>query len=100
VTEWPKNPDLHYAAGSALEPVGPLNVFNEKLAAANAINDAIATKTQYDTDHPAELRPGPLVVVEHRTYPIGKPISPGMPAHRDESKFMIDVPPNRMLRRR
>ena len=30
--------------GGSIDPVGPLNVFNEKIASADAINRAIATK--------------------------------------------------------
>jgi hypothetical protein len=82
VTEWPKNPQLR--VGGELEPSGPVNVFNEKVATAEAINRAIETKTAYDTTHP------PPAPITPETVPDGTPISPGGPVTIDETKYMIE----------
>ena len=92
MTEWPKNPELY--VGGALEPVGPLNVFIEKLGAADAINRAIAVKTEYDATHttpPPEPPPRP---------PDGPPVDPGNPVVIDESKYLIDTTAAAGYRRR
>jgi hypothetical protein len=70
--------------GGEIDPVGPLNLFNEKIAAAEAVNRAIETKTEYDAAHPAT----PFVPPD-RT-PIGDPIDPGGPVAFDATKFVID----------
>jgi hypothetical protein len=70
--------------GGEIDPVGPVNVFNEKLASADAVNRAIDTKTAYDAAHPAT----PWVPPD-RT-PIGAPIDPGRPVVFDATKFVID----------
>ena len=70
--------------GGEIDPVGPLNLFNEKIAAAEAVNRAVAVKAEYDTNHP----PTPFVPPD-RT-PIGTPISPGGPVAFDATKFVID----------
>jgi hypothetical protein len=94
MTEWPKNPQLH--VGGTLEPDGPVNVFNEKLAVADAINRATETKTAYDTTHttpPPEQPPPPD--------PIGPPISAGGPVIlADQSRYMIDASASGGRRRR
>jgi len=82
MTEWPKNPALHVT--DTVEPAGPVNVFNEKVAVADAVNRAIATKTSYDTAHPPPAPITPEVV------PPGTPISAGGPVIVDESRYMID----------
>lgn len=82
MTEWPKNPQLR--VGGELEPTGPVNVFNEKVATAEAINRAIDTKTAYDTTHP------PPAPITPETVPDGTPISPGGPVTIDETKYMLD----------
>jgi len=97
MTEWPKNPDLRFEG--TVEPVGPMNVFNEKLATAAAVNEAIAVKKQYDLDHPPPPPPpSPAAVVVTPIVPVGSPISAGQAVLVDESKYMIDVP--KALRRR
>ena len=70
--------------GGEIDPVGPVNVFNEKLASADAVNRAVETKATYDTTHPAT----PFVPPD-RT-PIGAPIDPGGPVAFDATKFVID----------
>ena len=91
MTEWPKNPELRVAGDSSLEPVGPLNVFNEKLHTAEAINQAHITKTTYDQH--AAPRPGPIVIVDHRpeTLPV-TPIGAGRRPVLDASKYMTVLP--------
>ena len=80
--------------GGEIDPVGPVNVFNEKIASAEAVNRAIATKTTYDAAHP----PTPFVPPD-RT-PIGIPISPGGPVAFDATKFVIDDGPGRRVVRK
>ena len=81
--------------GGEIDPVGPVNVFNEKIAAADAVNRAIETKATYDTAHP----PTPFVPPD-RT-PIGDPIDSGRPVAFDATKFVIDSGPrNRLVRKR
>ena len=81
--------------GGEIDPVGPLNVFNEKLASADAVNRAIETKTTYDTAHP----PTPWVPPDMT--PIGDPIDPGSPVAFDATKFVIDRGPrDRVVRKR
>jgi hypothetical protein len=94
MTEWPKNPQLQ--VGGALEPAGPVNVFNEKVATAEAINRAIATKTTYDATHPAV--PPPEVIPP----PPGIPISAGGPIDTpiDGVKYMLDISTAAARRRR
>jgi len=92
MTEWPKNPELY--VGGALEPVGPLNVFIEKLGAADAINRAIAVKTEYDATHPPV--PPPEVIPPTP----GTPVDPGNPVVIDESKYLIDTTAAAGYRRR
>jgi hypothetical protein len=82
MTEWPKNPALHISG--TVEPAGPVNVFNEKVAVADAVNRAIETKTTYDAAHPPPTPVTPEVV------PPGTPISAGGPVTIDESRYMID----------
>jgi len=91
VTEWPKNPELRVAGDSSLEPVGPLNVFNEKLHTAEAINQAHLTKTTYDKH--AQPKPGPIVIVDHRpeTLPV-IPIGAGRRPPVNASRYMIVAP--------
>lgn len=85
MTEWPKNPQLR--VGGNVEPEGPVNVFNEKLAVADAINRAVETKKEYDTTHPPITPTEPPPVI-----PIGDPISPGGPVVLgDLSLYMIDT---------
>jgi hypothetical protein len=83
MTEWPKNPGYNDFEGT-VEPAGPMNVFNERLATVAAVNAAIAAKTTYDTAHPAPAPVTPPVV------PPGTPISPGSPVTVDQSRYMID----------
>lgn len=85
MTEWPKNPRV----GSTPEPQGPLNVFNEALASADAINRANATKDQYDQTHPGMTAVVPLPAPAAF---VGVPIGTGSPITVDESKYMIDIP--------
>lgn len=81
--------------GGEIDPVGPVNVFNEKIAAADAVNRAIETQTAYEAAHP----PTPFVPPD-RT-PIGEPIGPGGPIVPDKTKFVIDrAPGNRVVRKR
>ena len=84
MTEWPKNPQLR--VGGELEPTGPVNVFNEKVATADAINRAIDTKTAYDITHPAVLPPIDPPPVD----PLGPPIGAGSPITFDESRYMLE----------
>ena len=84
MTEWPKNP-AYNQIGGALEPAGPVNVFNEKVAVAEAVNRAIITKTKYDETHPAT--PPAITTIT----PSGTPISAGSRPQLDESRYMIDV---------
>ena len=72
--------------GATIDPVGPVNVFNEKIAAADAINRAIAIKTEYDAAHPP---PAPLAAPDMT--PIGAPISAGRPITPDPRKFVLDT---------
>src|SRR4029077_5919075 len=82
--------------GAVIDPVGPVNVFNEKIAAADAVNRAIETQTAYEAAHP----PGPPPEPPDRT-PIGEPIGPGGPIVPDKTKFVIDrAPGNRVVRKR
>jgi hypothetical protein len=85
MSEWPKNPATHVAG--TLEPVGPLNVFVEKVAIADAINRAIDVKTLYDETHSA---PPPAATAVPRPAPIGPPIVAGRPVTIDQSRYMID----------
>ena len=81
-----------------IDPVGPLNVFNEKIAAAEAVNRAIATKEVYDAAHP--LAPATAWMPPNRT-PIGEPVSAGRRIDFDATKFVIDSGPrDRVLRNR
>lgn len=81
--------------GGEIDPVGPVNVFNEKIAAADAVNRAVATKAEYDAAHP----PTPFVAPD-RT-PIGTPVPPGRPIAFDKTKFVIDDGPRtRVVRKR
>ena len=70
--------------GGEIDPVGPVNVFNEKLASADAVNRAVAVQTEYETNHP----PTPFVPPDMT--PIGEPIDPGGPVAFDATKFVID----------
>ena len=72
--------------GASIDPVGPVNVFNEKIAIADAINRAIATKDIYDAAHPPAPPPPPLDMT-----PIGVPIGPGRPITPDPKKFVLDT---------
>ena len=72
--------------GGSIDPVGPLNVFNEKIASADAINRAIATKVDYDTAHPPPPPPPALDMT-----PIGAPISPGRAITPDPRKYVLDT---------
>jgi len=72
--------------GASIDPVGPVNVFNEKIAIADAINRAIATKDIYDAAHPPPAPPPPLDMT-----PIGVPIGPGRPITPDPRKFVLDT---------
>ena len=80
--------------GGSIDPVGPLNVFNEKIASADAINRAIATKVDYDTAHPPPPPPPALDMT-----PIGKPISPGRAIPFNAKKFVIDTGPRDRVNR-
>jgi len=84
MTEWPKNPALHITG--TLEPAGPVNVFNEKVAVAEAVNRAIETKTAYDTTHPPTT---PVILPPPE--PTGPLIGTGSPVVADPSKYMIDL---------
>ena len=72
--------------GASIDPVGPVNVFNEKIAIADAINRAIVTKAEYDAAHP----PAPPPPAPDMT-PIGVPIGPGRPITPDPKKFVLDT---------
>jgi len=72
--------------GATIDPVGPVNVFNEKIAAADAINRAIATKDAYDAAHPPAA---PLAAPDMT--PIGVPISTGRPITPDPRKYVLDT---------
>jgi len=88
MTEWPKNPEIRLIGGT-LEPVGPMNVFNEKLAVADAVNRAINVKTEYDEDHltpPAVKAAVPAVVA-----PTGTPAGAGKPVPYEAARYMVDV---------
>lgn len=98
MTEWPKNPEIRLIGGT-LEPVGPMNVFNEKLAVADAVNRAIDTKTEYDADHP------PVAVVKADVpaiVPTGQPAGVGHAVPYEAAKYMMDVAgtSDRTMRRR
>jgi len=71
--------------GGTIDPVGPVNVFNEKIAAADAINRAIAVKTEYEAAHPPVLLAAPDMT------PIGEPISAGRPITPDPRKYVLDT---------
>ena len=71
--------------GGTIDPVGPVNVFNEKIAAADAINRAIAVKTEYEAAHPPVLLTAPDMT------PIGEPISAGRPITPDPRKYVLDT---------
>ena len=71
--------------GATIDPVGPVNVFNEKIAAADAINRAIAVKTEYEAAHPPVLLTAPDMT------PIGEPISAGRPITPDPRKYVLDT---------
>ena len=71
--------------GATIDPVGPVNVFNEKIAAADAINRAIAVKTEYEAAHP------PVLQVTPDMTPIGEPISAGRPITPDPRKYVLDT---------
>jgi len=72
--------------GASIDPVGPVNVFNEKIAIADAINRAIATKDTYDAAHPPAPPPPALDMT-----PIGVPISAGRRITPDPKKYVLDT---------
>lgn len=84
MTEWPKNPQLR--VGGEIEPSGPVNVFNEVLAVADAINRATEVKKEYEVTHP------PVTPTTPEPPPPGTPIDPGSPVVLgDLSLYMIDT---------
>jgi hypothetical protein len=95
MTAWPANPNYNDFEGT-VEPNGPMNVFNEKLATVVAVNAAVAAKTTYDTAHPPVTPP---VVTSP---PPGTPISPGSPIDTplDGTKYMLDYSTAAARRRR
>lgn len=90
MTEWPKNPDVRAPIdNSELLPIGPLNVFNEKLAHADAINHAHVVKRTYDQEHPQpqvkEPTPLPAVVATGQQAGVGHAVP------YEAAKYMMDV---------
>lgn len=98
MTEWPKNPEIRLIGGT-LEPVGPMNVFNEKLAVADAVNRAINVKTEYDEDHPPVVETAAAVPA---IVPTGQPAGVGHAIPYEASKYMVEItkPSPEYVRRR
>ena len=94
MTEWLKNPSYNIFEGT-VEPAGPMNVFNEKLAVVEAVNRAINAKTEYDAEHPPVI-----AAATSPPGPIGAPIGTGGPILVDQSRYMIDASVSGGRRRR
>ena len=94
----------HFAVGEIISPAepmqGPVNVFSERMAAADAIIRAANTKASYDQLDLAEKPLLPPMPTAMPRIPTGPLIDPGSPVDIDESLYMIDVSVSAGHRRR
>ena len=92
----------HFEVGELVPPAppmqGPVNVFSELMAAADAINRAAQIKASYNQLELSEKPPGSPM--HAALLPSGPPIGPGGPVDADESQYMIDVSVSAGHRRR
>jgi hypothetical protein len=92
----PRHTNTELFSTVTLEPLGPVNVFNEKYGYITAVNDAIAAKSTYDTAHPPVVPDPP----PPPPAPLGAPISAGRPVQltkAQQKKYVTDT--TRVMRR-